>query len=178
MDRFDIEQTLESFRIIVDTREHVTDRAAERFAALGETERATLDYGDYCANITLPDGRPLHDVSAKRIYPVCSIERKMSLDELAGCYTRGRDRFQREFERAKATGAVTYLLIEGGDWEKIARHSYRSRFNPKAFLASLTAWMVRYGCTPIFCKPGTSGGLIREILYRDIKERLEKGEYG
>lgn len=179
MDRFEIEDTLKTFRVIADTREQITNRAAERFAALGDDlERATLDYGDYCGNITLPDGRPLHDTSVNRIYPACAIERKMSLDELAGCFTRGRDRFQREFERARAAGASVYILIEGGDWEKIQRHAYRSRFHPKAFRASITAWMVRYGAAPIFCKPGTSGELIREILYRDIKERLEKGEYG
>ena len=48
MDRFEIEDTLKTFRIIADTREHNTDRAAARFAALGAgMERGTLDYGDY-----------------------------------------------------------------------------------------------------------------------------------
>lgn len=178
MDRFEIEDALQTFRVIADTREQVTNRAAERFAALGVTERATLDYCDYCGNITFSGGKSLYEISDKRIYPACAIERKMSLDELATCFTRGRDRFRREFERAQAHGAKAYLLIEGGDWEKISRHSYRSRFSPKAFTASLVAWTIRYNLTPIFCKPGTSGALIREILYRDIKERLEKGEYG
>lgn len=179
MDRFEIEQALESFRVIVDTREQASNRAVERFAALGDgLERATLDYGDYCANITLPDGKSLYDCAEGRISPVCIVERKMSMDELAMCFTRGRDRFRREFERATAAGAKIYLLIEGGDWEKIFRHSYRSRFNTKAYIATLTAWMVRYDIGVMFCKPGTSGKLIREILYRDIKERLERGEYG
>ena len=174
MDRFEIEQVLESFRVIVDTREQASIRATERFAALGDgLERATLDYGDYAANITLTAGNPLYDVAATRIHPSCIIERKMSLDELATCFTRGRDRFRREMERARASGAKIYLLTEGGDWEKIFRHSYRSRFNPNAFIATLTAWMVRYEINVLFCRPGT-----REILYRDIKERLEKGEYG
>lgn len=178
MDRFDIEDTLKSYRVIRDTREQLTARATERFAALGDSlECATLDYGDYCANITLPDGRNLYDTSA-RIFPACIVERKMSLDEAAACFTRERERFKREFERAGEAKAKIYLLIEGGSWEKIRRHSYRSRFKPKAFLASLTAWMARYDLTVIFCEPGTSGALIREILYRDIKERLERGEYG
>jgi len=30
----------------------------------------------------------------------------------------------------------------------------------------------------VFCKADTSGALIKEILYRDMKERLERGEYG
>lgn len=177
MDRFEIEQVLESFRVIVDTREQASNRATERFAALGDNlERATLDYGDYAANVTIR-GKELYDTS-RRVCPQTVVERKQSLDELATCFTRGRDRFRREMERARASGAKIYLLTEGGDWEKIYRHSYRSRFNPNAYIATLTAWMVRYEINVLFCRPGTSGKLIREILYRDIKERLEKGEYG
>ena len=102
----------------------------------------------------------------------------MSLDELAMCFTRGRDRFRREFERASAAGAKVFLLVENGSWEAIMKHRYRSRFNAKAFEATLTAWTVRYNIVPLFCKADTSGELIREILYRDMKERLERGEYG
>jgi hypothetical protein len=43
-------------------------------------------------------------------------------------------------------------------------------------MASLMAWTVRYNLRPIFCKAETSGALIKEILYRDMKERLERGE--
>ena len=179
MDRFEIEQVLESFRVIVDTREQASIRATERFAALGDgLERATLDYGDYAANITLMAGNPLYDVAAARIYPSCIIERKMSLDELATCFTRGRDRFRREMERAASNGSTVYLLVENATYEGIIKHRYRSRFSPSAFLASLTAWTVRYNLRPIFCKADTSGQLIKEILYRDMKERLERGEYG
>lgn len=178
LDRFDIEDILRTYRVVADTREQANPRAAERFTALGPgLERATLDYGDYCANVTLPDGRDLYDIS-ERLSPACIVERKMSLDEAAACLTRDRERFKREIERAGDAGAKIYLLIEGGSWEKIRRHSYRSRFHPKAFVASLTAWMARYDVSIIFCEPGTSGTLIREILYRDIKERLERGEYG
>jgi hypothetical protein len=38
--------------------------------------------------------------------------------------------------------------------------------------------MVRYDITPIFCKEGTSGTMIKELLYRDTKERLQRGDYG
>jgi len=179
MDRLEIEDTLKTFRIIADTREHNTDRAAARFAALGAgMERGTLDYGDYCANITFPDGRQLYDTSVNRIYPKCVVERKMSLDELAGCFTRSRARFEREFERAGEHRARVFLLVESADYEMIYRHNYRSRFRPKSYIASLCAWVVRYNLIPVFCEPGTSAKLIREYLYRDIKERLEKGEYG
>ena len=177
MDAFEIAETLKTFRILTDTREQQTPKAAERYAAFGVPyERATLFYGDYCGDLQV-NGAWLHDVSAT-VKPCCVIERKMSLDELAGCFTRGRERFDREFRRAKEAGAKVYLLTENGSWEAIMNHRYRSRFTPQAFLASLTAWTVRYDITPVFCRSATSGRLIKEILYRDMKERLERGAYG
>ena len=103
---------------------------------------------------------------------VC-VERKMSCDELCSCFCKGRPRFAREFERAKAAGAKVYLLVENATWETAYAGKYRSRMEPSAFVASLTAWLARYNCQILFCKPETSGKLIREILYRELKERLE-----
>ena len=177
MDNFEVKEVLSTFRIIADTREKRTPKSEERFLAFGvPVQRATLLYCDYCGQITLPNGDLYQTGSA--IKPACCIERKMSLDELAMCFTRGRDRFRREFERASAAGAKVFLLVENGSWEAIMKHRYRSRFNAKAFEATLTAWTVRYNIVPLFCKADTSGELIREILYRDMKERLERGEYG
>lgn len=177
MNPIETEDALKSFRIIVDTREQRTPKASERYKSFGVPyEHAALDYGDYCANVTLPD-RDLHDTS-KRILAACVIERKMSLDELAGCFTRSRDRFRQEFERARAAHASVYLLVENATYEALINHRYRSRFHPDAFLASLMAWMVRYDLRVVFCKSGSSGKIIKEILYRDIKERLERGECG
>lgn len=168
-------EALSSFRIVVDTREQETPKAVERYLSFGVPyERATLNYGDYCGLIDL-NGAPIHDTS-KRIKAMCVIERKMSLDELAMCFTRGRDRFRREMERATASGATVFLLVEGGSYEAILKHRYRSRFNPTAFMSSLMAWTVRYNLRPVFCRAETSGALIKEILYRDMKERLERGE--
>lgn len=177
MDAFEIRDILGTFRICVDTREQDTPKAEERFKAFGVPYfRQTLSYGDYCGNVTLPGGALYPDDSV--ISADCVVERKMSLDELAMCFTRGRDRFRKEFERARMNGAKVYLLVEGGSWEMLMNHRYRSRFTPEAFKASLTAWMARYDASVIFCKPETSGKLIREVLYREMKERLEGGKYG
>ena len=130
-------------------------------------ERGTLRYGDYSANITIND-KPLYELD-KPVFSSCVVERKMSLDELAICFTRNRDRFEREFQRACENNARVYLIIENGSFEKIQQHDYRSRFHPKAFLATLTAWTVRYNINVTFCQSMTSGVLIKEFLYRDIK---------
>lgn len=177
MDHFEVDEVLRSFRILVDNREQNTPKAVERYKSFGVPyERATLNYGDYCGMITVNDSS-IYD-TGKAVKAVCVIERKMSLDELAMCFTRGRDRFRREMERATENGSTVYLLVENATYEGIINHRYRSKYNPKAFLASLTAWTVRYNLRPIFCKADTSGTVIKEILYRDMKERLERGEYG
>lgn len=178
MDRLEIEAALETFSVIVDTREQATPAAKQRIEAIGvPVTRATLNYGDYCGQMLLPNGGTIYNDSG-RISPAFAIERKMSLDELAGCLTRDRARFQREFERARDSGGKMVLLVENGSWEAIINHRYRSKLHPNAFLASLTAWTVRFGICPIFCKTATSGTIIKELLYRDMKERLERGEYG
>ena len=171
MHPIEIEKVLESFRIIVDTREQNNARGKKRIEGLEvPTERATLSYGDYTWNIDL-EGSPYHDIS-NTISPSCVIERKMSLDELSSNLTHGRKRFQREFERARNNNATVYLLVEDATWESIIFHRYNTKFNSNAFISSLVAWITRYNLIPIFCKRSTSSKIIREILYRDIKERL------
>lgn len=173
----EIEEILETFTVLADTREQDTERSRRRHKAIGvPVERCALEYGDYAATVRIgetwvndPGGRPS---------PRCVIERKMNLDELAMCLTRERDRFRREFQRAQAAGAKVYLLVENGSFEALLAGRYRSRFHPKAFLASLCSWIVRYGIHLMFCDELTTPILIREILYRDIKERLTNGEYG
>jgi ERCC4-type nuclease len=165
---------IDSFRIIVDTREQITDRSEQRYASMAAgIDRAVLDYGDYTYNLTLPDG-PLHDI-AQRIQPKCVIERKQNLDELAMCFTRSRDRFQREFDRAAAAGAKIFLLVENASFDMILNGQYRSKVNPNAFLSSILSWSIRYDMVPVFCDMKSSGRLIHDILFRDMKERLEGG---
>lgn len=177
---FDIDEVMRTFSVIVDTREQDTRKAQERYESFGcPYTRHTLSYCDYCGNITLPSGSELYDSSTDNpIGPAFAIERKMSIDELAGCFTRGRDRFRREFTRASDNQAKVILLIENGSWEAIHNHRYKSRMSPAALEASLISWMIRYNMIPIFCKSDSSGHLIKELLYRDMKARLERGEFG
>lgn len=173
-----VEQILSTFQVVADTREQNTRAKTRRFDSFGvPVQRATLKYGDYCGNVILPNGKQLYDVS-KTLSPSFVIERKMSLDELESCFTSGRSRFQREFERARDAGATMILLVENGSWEAILSHRYRSRMNPAAFIASLVTWSIRYKFGIIFCRQEVSGKMIREFLYRDMKERLERGVIG
>lgn len=168
MDHFEVKRALDSMVILVDTREQDTPRLRKRLRAMDcPYERRTLNFGDYSAKCTLPDGGEL-DLSN-----ICVVERKMSLDEVCACYCGGRKRFTDEFERAREAVAKTYLLVEGASWEKAYAGFYRSRMNPNSLTGSLLAWSARYNCPILFCEPETSGRLIRDLLYRELKERLE-----
>ena len=177
MTHFEEMQILESMEILVDTREQSTSKAIQRYNSFGVPySRATLAYGDYTANFELLGGGELYDIS-KTVHPKCIIERKMSLDELAQCFTHSRDRFEREFKKAVANDCFIHLICENGSYEKIEGHKYNSKFPPKAFIASLSAWQRRYDIHFHFCSSLESGHLIKEFLYRDMKERIERGEF-
>ena len=168
MNHFSVNAALKTMGVYVDTREQDTIRARKRIQTIGlPVQRKALPFGDYSAFCTLPNGE------VYSLENLVSIERKMNLDEIAMCYTRERPRFKREFERARDAGAKVYLLIENGDWEKAYTGSYRSQVKPEALTASIIAWLARYNCQLLFCKEETSGKLIHDVLFRELKERLE-----
>ena len=158
----DVKHQLDSMICLVDTREQNTIRAKKRISSIGlPIERVALPFGDYSARCDVLDLRT----------SVC-IERKMDLDEIANCYCQDRKRFEREFERARASNAKIYLLIENANWEKAYAGVYRSQMKPEALIASMTAWLARYNCQILLCQEETSGQLIHDVLYREMKERL------
>lgn len=178
MDNFEVNNCLQSMSILIDTRERPTGRQSEqRYNAFKcDYRRQKLNYGDYTYNCILPSGEPLHAAEGA-INPDVVIERKMNLAELSQCFCQDRERFTREMQRATDHGAKVYLLVEGASYENILNGKYKTRFNPQAFTASLFAFMARYNVVPVFCKAETSGRVIKEILYRELKERLTNGLY-
>lgn len=171
MHPIDIQNCLDQMTLLLDSREQRTDALKKRLGAIGlPHERVALTSGDYSVKTLLPDGREF-SLADKVV-----IERKMSLNEISQNFTKGRDRFSREFDRFVGAGGKIYLLIEGGSYEKIMQHKYRTQFAPEAFLASLFAWQARYNAEVIFCESSTSGYLIRKILHYEMRERLERGE--
>ena len=168
----DIKSVLDKAVLLVDTREQDTPALHERIERIGlPYRREKLYSGDYSI-ASESDGGEI------TLSQTVAIERKMSLDELAMCFGTDRPRFVREFDRARERGIRLYMLVENASYENLYNHKYRSRLNPNAFVASLFAFMARYDCRVIFCKAETSPKVIRDILYRELKERLERGEFG
>lgn len=171
MEHFDVKNSLETMTLLVDTREQPTQTLNRRIAISGlPAERKKLNAGDYSCKCTLPNGSEL-DFSNR-----VAIERKMSIDELCMCFGSQRKRFEKEFERAKEAGTKIYLIVEGANWENIYNSKYKSKMTPQALIASIDAFRSRYGMQLDFCKSETTGKLIRDILYRELKEYLEEME--
>ncbi|MBQ6127121.1 ERCC4 domain-containing protein [Candidatus Saccharibacteria bacterium] len=172
MTKTELQDVLKSMVIVVDTREHQTEGYISRVIDTGlPYTRRKLDFGDYSCQVTFHTGIVVS-------FENCVvIERKMSLAELAQNFTGNRrKRFEAEFQRAKEAGAKMYLLIENGSLDMVIKHSYRSQMNPTAFIASIFAFLARYKCQILFCKPQTTGRIIREIMTREVTERLTANE--
>lgn len=165
----EIESAIKTLTILVDTREKPTDKFQERMKLIGlPWKRQKLDYGDYSACVYDSEGNEIN------LTPFFSIERKMSIDEIAQNLTRGRSRFAREFTRATENGAKMYILIEDASWEKILSGKYRTKVHPNALSASLATWMSRYNANIIMCKCSTSPSMIRSICKSEAKRALEE----
>ena len=164
----ELTEALKCAVILVDTREQPTAKFNRRVKLFPiPYERRKLNAGDYSIKTTLPDGTEFS------LEDKVTIERKMSLDEIAGNLTRERERFTREFERAKEAEMKTYIIIEEGDYDKIVAHRYRSKLLPKAFMTSLAAWEARYNCNVKFCSEKVSPVVIYDILIYELREVLK-----
>lgn len=173
-----IEECLKTFSILIDTREQDTTRSLQRYDQFGAPyRRQKLEFGDYTYNFRFPDGKELYP-EKEPVAPSVYIERKMNLDELSACFTRDRERFKAEFERAKAAGSKGYLVIENSSVDGIILGRYRSMFKPNAFEASLWAWVARFNFSPVFVSEDNAGRTIRNILFRELKQKLMSGVYG
>ena len=171
MTPFELDKTLSTMVICVDSREHPTAEAKKRWESFGVPYRIHgLRSGDYTAEFMLPNGETFS------LENHALIERKLGISEICGNFCQNRARFIREFERIKEAGAKAYIIVEGASREAIYNHRYHSKMSPQALVASMTAWMARYNAHIIFCKAETFPKLCREILYREAKEILTNME--
>ena len=163
----EVEESLQSMVILIDSREQQTDRSKARYAQFGcPYERTTIRTGDYSAKFQLPDGS-WYDMSED-----VTLERKMNLSELCLCFGSERKRFIREFERAKENNIRMWLLLENSSFKDAYAGRYRSQYKPKSLIASLLAFQARYNCRIVMCDESVSGKLIRDILYYKGREIL------
>ncbi len=114
-------------RVIIDTREQNPFTFTGKYYEGVELERGVLPTGDY---------------SLAGLSDRIAIERK-SLDDLLGCLTKHRGRFEAELNRARGLD-VFAIVVEAG-WQELAQGAYRSRMKPHAACQSVMSFIVKYG---------------------------------
>lgn len=166
----EIKTILKSAVVLTDTREQANTHILTAFDGLKVAHKPmALSFGDYSAMLPAkPDagiGRDMY-FDAEII-----IERKNSLDELAGNFATGRERFKDEMTRAGS--ARKYLIVEqAGGYADILSKQYHSRLSEKSFFASLLSFQARYGLNVIFCGQEKSAAIIWGLLYYHMRTWL------
>jgi DNA excision repair protein ERCC-4 len=138
--------------ILIDTREQLP------YQFKTESKQATLETGDY---------------SLLGAEALIAIERK-SIGDLIGSISTGRERFERELQRARALDY--FALVIESTLSNIANGNYRSDMKPKAAIQSLMAFSVRYRMPIFFAEDRRYGARLTESLllkwHREQEKRL------
>lgn len=144
--------------IIVDTREKKNQHILNRLDKLGiKYIVQKLDYGDYSF---IWNGI---DYSDKVV-----VERKATFSEIAGNFTKGKQRFKNEFERAK--WANVYLVIEEPE-SCLNSHSYRSSMPVKELKGKIKTWCNKYQLKLKYTTKEQSADLILSCFREFIKKQ-------
>lgn len=165
----EIEKTLKTLVILVDTREKKWEHIRVALEEMGcPYVSQKLDFGDYSYRYTRTDG-VVEDCSS-----LVAVERKASLDEICGNFTYGRERFEREFQRAREKGAEVHLLLEDANFSKMENHMYLSRLHPEALMGNLFSWTARYGLRIWFCSTHFAGKFLYKLFRYHLRNRLQE----
>lgn len=161
----EIRKALSGLTVIADSREQINQHILTWLDGKGvQYITRALETGDYSAML---DGETFEDEVV--------VERKANIDEIAGNFTQGRERFEREMIRAKANGIKVFLIIENASWHDILLHNYHSQLKPQSLMASLLSWQVRYNITIMFCRSDETAQLIYSTLYYWAWNKLKRG---
>jgi len=140
--------------ILIDTRE----QAPLRFDHL-PYETATLATGDY---------------SIAGFEDHFTVERK-SIADLVQSVTFERERFERELVRMRGYNFRRLVIV--GTLAQIEGHEYQSRTEPKAVIASVTAFEIRYQLPVAWCPTPTSAAVqIERWAIYFLRERLNQAQ--
>lgn len=162
----ELSKILSDIVIVVDTREQVgkNNHILDWLDSKGiKHTREKLDVGDY--SYKFPN-YPKFD-------KLFSVERKKTLDEIVGNFIQHRDRFDREFERAKQSNVKMNLVLESTSWSKIFNGSYRSNVHPNNVMANIVRLEVLHDCPVYFAKPSECGQLIYNLIIWNVKRILK-----
>lgn len=150
------DQWLKVICIVIDTREKEINHITSVLNELGVCYMfEKLDSGDYSYILSE------YDIPQKII-----IERKNSLDEIAGNFTKNRDRFKREWDRVDIS-IKKHLIIED-NLNKVFTGHYRSNLHVNSFIASLLSFSAKYNIQIHYLdKKNFANYMLRLFYYND-----------
>lgn len=157
--------------ILIDTREKVNDHILNYFNKKNIAYRQqALEFGDYSFMLPKVDGLLCNELY---FHKEIVIERKNSLEELSGNLGKGRERFEKEFLKARNNGCSIHLIVENPQgYNDIMRHNYNTDFKPVAYMASLKSFEQRYDLKVQFIDKQYSGYNIYSTFYYYMREML------
>lgn len=170
----EIKELLKTLVVLIDTREQKTEHIINYLTDKKVNhEVKKLDHGDYSCYI--PKNIELGIYRDMYFTDIISIERKASLEELSGNFTKDRTRIESEFLRAKGK---LILLIENATYENIVLGQYKTEYKPLSFMATLKSFEARYGIETNFVRGAFSGNFIYMTLMYHVREILKNGSLG
>jgi len=114
---------------------------------------------------------PIGDYSIFGLENHIAIERK-ELNDLIGCLTTGRERFEKELHKGKALDY--FALVIEASLSDLINGRYRSQMTPKSVIQSLLAFSIRYRLPIFFCENRKYGQRITESLLLKYAREIEK----
>jgi len=114
---------------------------------------------------------PIGDYTIAGIEDCVAIERK-ELNDLIGCLTTDRERFERELYKGRALDY--FALIIEANLSDLVNGNYRSQMEPKAAIQSLLAFSIRYKLPVWFCENRKYGQRVAESLLCKYAKEVEK----
>lgn len=165
----EIDKLLKSIVILIDTREQENSHIKEYFDKKKiKYDIQKLNYGDY--SFYIPKNEELGIPRDLYFDGIITIERKGSLEELSGNFTKDRARIEEEFSRKKGK---LHLMIEDATYDYIVLHNYNTQYNPKSFIATLKTFEVRYNINTFFVSKRGAGNYIYYTFVYYLREYLK-----
>lgn len=151
---------IQPWTIRVDTREQTPLQLAEAAARIGapfDVEVGTLACGDY----------------ALRDFPdVLCVERK-NLDDLVGCVTTGRERFERALSRMALRCRHRLILVESAI-DDVLQKRYHGSTSPWAVLSSCTGWLLDFGVPTVWAGDRDTAAELIVRAFAAMRRRIER----
>ncbi len=165
MTPFELDKTLETMKICVDTREQKWSHIKAYFDKHGiEYIPKKLDEGDYQI-----EGQPK-----------ITVDRKQNLSELSRNLTNKADhsRFWKEVRRAREKGIKLYILCEHGGKIKSIQdvaqwHDKYSGVSGRHLMDEIYRTHIAYGVEFLFCDKRCTARRILEILTKEYLQDME-----